>query len=100
MCWGGGLTNLDEKIADAAEPIGDAGLVLPQPVIVGDADEVHILKELVLLGKDECVQAFRARLLHAFQTEADVDGNLLRRGWGDDRHAALKDFYFLETTDG
>ena len=72
-------TDLNEEVADAPEPVGDAGLVLPQPVVVRDADVVHILKEHVLLCKDQRIQAFGARLLHALQTEADVDGDFLGR---------------------
>lgn len=71
---------LDEKVANAPEPVGDAGLLLPQPVVVRDADVVHVFEERVFPGKNQVVQAFGARLLHAFQTEPDVDWDFLREG--------------------
>lgn len=68
---------LNEKVANAPETICDAGLLLPQPVIVRNADVVHIFEECVFPGKNQVVQAFRARLFHAFQTEPDIDWNFL-----------------------
>lgn len=68
---------LDEKVADAPEAIGDAGLLLSQPVVVRNADIVHIFKEGVLLGKNQLIQALGARLLHALQTESDVNRDFL-----------------------
>lgn len=68
---------LDEKVADAPEAVGDAGLLLPQPVVVRNADVVHVFKEGVLLGKNQLIQALGARLLHALQTESDVNRDFL-----------------------
>ena len=72
-------TYLDEEVADAPQAVGDAGLALPQPVVVGNADVVHVPEERVFPGKDQLVQALRARLLHALQAEPEVDGYLLCR---------------------
>ena len=79
---GGGAApaHLDEEVADAPQPVGDAGLVLAQPVVVGDAHVVHILEECVFLREDQRVQALGARLLHALQAEADVDRDFLGGG--------------------
>lgn len=68
---------LDEKVADAPEAVGDAGLLLPQPVVVRNADVVHVFKEGVLLGKNQFIQALGARLLHALQTKSDVNRDFL-----------------------
>ena len=79
---GGGTApaHLDEEVADAPQTVGNAGLVLAQSVVVGDAHVVHILEERVLLGEDQRIQALGARLLHALQAEADVDGDFLGGG--------------------
>lgn len=71
---------LNEEVANAPETICDTGLLLPQPVIVRNADVVHIFKECVFTGKNQFVQAFGARLLHAFQAEPDIDWNFLWKG--------------------
>lgn len=51
---------LNEEVANAPETICDTGLLLPQPVIVRNADVVHIFKECVFTGKNQFVQAFGA----------------------------------------
>lgn len=68
---------LDEEVANAPETIGDTGLLLAQPVVVRNAHVVHIFEERVFSGEDQIVQAFGAGLLHAFQTESDVDRDFL-----------------------
>jgi hypothetical protein len=37
-----GALDLDEEVAVAAKAVRDARLLLAQPVIVGNADEVHL----------------------------------------------------------
>ena len=60
---------LAEEVADAPEAVGEAGLLLAQPVVVGDAHEVRALQELLLLGHKQLLQPFWARLLHAFKNK-------------------------------
>lgn len=43
---------LNEEVTDASEAVCDARLILPQPVVVGNADVVHVFEELVFLGKN------------------------------------------------
>lgn len=48
---------LHEEVADSPQTVGDAGFVFAQPVVVRDADIVHIFQEGVLSGKHQVVQA-------------------------------------------
>ena len=41
---------LNEKVADAPETVGDARLLFSEPVVVWDADVVHLRQELGLLS--------------------------------------------------
>lgn len=71
--------DLNEEIADSSQTIGDTGFVLAQPVVVRDADVVHVLKESVLSRKHKIIQALRSRLLHPLKAEFDIDGKLLQQ---------------------
>ena len=42
----GGALDLNEEVADAPQAVGQAGLVLAQPVVVRDADVVDLRKVL------------------------------------------------------
>lgn len=57
---------LYEIIADASEAIGNAGLLLAQPVIIRDTNIVHAFEESVLLCKYQLIKAFRSRFFHTF----------------------------------
>lgn len=70
--------HLNVEVADSPQTIGDAGFGLAQPIVVGDADIVHVFKEGVFSGKDYFIQALRCRFLHALEAEFDIDGKLLR----------------------
>lgn len=68
---------LEEEVADSPQTISDAGFGFPQPVIVRDADIVHVFQESVLSSKHQVIQALWAWFLHPFKAEFDVDGKLL-----------------------
>ena len=68
---------LDKEVADAPEPVRETGLVLAEPVVVGDAAVVHLLHELgVLPVHQHLVQALAAALLHPLEAELEVDWQL------------------------
>lgn len=68
---------LKEEVADSPQTISDAGFGFAQPVVVRDADIVHVFQESVFSGKHKLIQALRARFLHPFEAELDVDGKFL-----------------------
>ena len=71
------LKYLDKEVADAPEPISETGLVLAEPVIVGDAAVVHLLHELsVLPVHQHLVQPLAAAFLHPLEAELEVDRQL------------------------
>ena len=49
----GAALDLDEEVADAPEAVGQARLLLAQPVVVGDAHVVHVFHEGGVLPADE-----------------------------------------------
>lgn len=71
--------HLNVEVADSSEPVGDAGLGLAQPVVVRDADVVHVFQEGVFTGKHQLIQALGSRLLHPLEAELDVDRKLLQQ---------------------
>lgn len=68
---------LKEEVADSPQPVSDAGFGFPQPVVVRDANIVHIFQESVFSGKNQLIQALWSWFLHPFKAELDVDGKLL-----------------------
>lgn len=68
---------LKKEVADSPQAISDARFGFAQPVVVRDADIVHVFQESVFAGKHKLVQALWARFLHPFEAEFDVDGKLL-----------------------
>lgn len=68
---------LKEEVADSPQTISDAGFGFAQPVVVRDADIVHVFQESVFPGKHKVIQALWAWFLHPFKAEFDVDGKLL-----------------------
>ena len=44
------LIYLQAEVAETSEAVGDAGLFLAQPVVVGDATVVDVRQELVVLA--------------------------------------------------
>lgn len=71
----GGAADLDVEVADAPEAVGDAGLALAQPVVVGDADKVNVVEELVLLGVQQLIKPLAATLLHALENKLHTQIN-------------------------
>lgn len=71
--------HLNEEITDSSQAVGDAGFVLAQPVVVRDADVVHVFKESVLSRKHKIIQTLRSRFLHPLEAEFDVDGKVLQQ---------------------
>lgn len=47
---------LDKEIANSSQPVGNARLGLPQPVVIRDADVVDILKERIFAGENQLIQ--------------------------------------------
>ncbi len=43
----GGTSDLDKEVAVAPQAVGDAGLVLAQPVVVRNADVVNLEKRML-----------------------------------------------------
>lgn len=72
------IRHLNEEVADSSQAVGDAGFGLAQPIVVRDADIVHIFEEGVFSSKHQFVQALRSRLLHPLEAEFDVDWKLLQ----------------------
>lgn len=70
--------HLSEEVADSSQTVGDAWFGLAQPVVVGDADIVHIFQKGVLTRKNQLIQALRSRFLHPLKAEFDVDRKLLQ----------------------
>lgn len=68
---------LEEEVADSPQTIGDAGFGFAQPVVVRDADIVHVFQESVFSCKHKIIKALRAWFFHPFEAEFDVDGKLL-----------------------
>ena len=58
----GRARDLNRVVRNAAEAIGDAGLVLAKPVVVADAHHVRVLEEAVLFLLDKLVQAVGSTL--------------------------------------
>lgn len=71
--------HLKEEITDSSQAVGDAGFALAQPVVVRDADVVHVFKESVLSRKHKIIQTLRSRFLHPLEAEFDVDGKVLQQ---------------------
>lgn len=69
--------HLHEEVADPSKTVGDARFGLPQPVVVRDADIVHVFQKGVFLREHQFIQTFRTRLFHPLKTELNVDGKLL-----------------------
>ena len=46
------VSYLNEEVADPAKTVGDARRLLSEPVVVGDADVVHLLQEFGVLTSD------------------------------------------------
>ena len=68
--------NLQEKVANSTESIGDARLGLSQPVVVGDADVVDSLHEVCAgPGVKEVIESLGSGFLHALEAELHVDGH-------------------------
>lgn len=72
--------HLHEEVADPSQAVGDARFGLPQPVVVRDADVVHVFEKGVFSREHQVIQTFWPRLLHSLKTELNVDGKFLQNG--------------------
>ena len=69
--------NLNEEVADSSETIGETGLLLAKPVVVGDTAVVDLLHELGVLSLHQHgVQPLAPALLHPLEAELEVDRQL------------------------
>lgn len=78
LCSLAQLYYLNKKIANTTESIRNAWLVFAKPVVVRNANIVHILEKSVFLGKNQIIQAFRSRLFHSLKAEFQVHRKFLQ----------------------
>lgn len=71
-------SHLHEEVANPSQTVGDARFGLSQPVVVRDADVVHVFKKGVLSREHQFIQTFWTRLLHSLKTELNIDGKFLQ----------------------
>lgn len=71
--------HLNVEIADSSQTVGDAGFGFAQPVVVRNADVIHVFEKRVFSGKHQVVQTFRSRFFHPLEAEFEVDGKLLHK---------------------
>lgn len=72
--------HLHEEVADPSQAVGDARFGLSQPVVVRDADIVHVFQKGVFSREHQVIQTFWPRLLHSLKAELNVDGKFLQNG--------------------
>jgi hypothetical protein len=71
-----GTADLNTVVTATSETVGQARLLGTEPVVVGDADSIGILEELLCLGVDEVVKTLAAVLFHTLEAHEKVDGEI------------------------
>jgi hypothetical protein len=58
--------DFQEKVANSSQAISDARLLFAQPIVIGDANIIHVLQKFRFgTSKQEIIQALRAGFLHS-----------------------------------
>lgn len=79
-----GAFNLQSKVANSPQTVGDARLLFAQPVIVRNANVISPLKERMLPGEQQLIKTLASRLLHTLENELQVN-----RHWNTQRLVSL-----------